>query len=276
MICGPYWAGAGTPSGASVLVSQPQPHFTVSIWCSVTSAFTGGMSMTWRRSVPVTSPRRRDFPQPPHRSGRCFTTLSGWSLSCIVAPSWPSGRPGFRPDFPRSDFGAGFARPSDDGGCPEGSLIAYHLAAESDPQRHPGQAFAPGMLDAGVLTAAFTLLTARPDRSGQDPLASLVTGIPPAVPSSWRPASPALVSRITRARDPWLRPADRLRHATTLPVPRVPDPRAPGTPDLAARAARLPDQFWPDWAVRLTDDPASSSHDKLLPAALIALPHPGP
>jgi len=133
------------------------------------------------------------------------------------------------------------------------------------------------MLDAGVLTAAFTLLTARPDPSGHDPLASLVTGIPPgtvppAIPSSWRPASPALGSRIARARDPWLRPADRLRHATTLPVPRMPVPRPPGTPDLAAaRAARLPDQLWPDWAVRLTDDPASSSHDKFLPAALIAL-----
>ena len=38
-----------------------------------------------------------------------------------------------------------------------------------------------------------------------------------------------------------------------------------------------PAQRWPDWAVRLTDDPASSSHDKFLPAALIALllPHSG-
>jgi hypothetical protein len=72
--------------------------------------------------------------------------------------------------------------------------------------------------------------------------------------------------------------ADRLRHATTLPVPRTPAPRPPGAPDLAAaRAARLPDQLWPDWAVRLTGDPASSSHDKFLPAALIALllPHSG-
>jgi hypothetical protein len=139
------------------------------------------------------------------------------------------------------------------------------------------------MLDAGALTAAFTLLTSRPGPSGQDPLGSLATGVPPGtvpptIPSSWRPASPALAARITRARDPWLRPADRLRHATTLPVPRTPAPRPPGTPDLAAaRAARLPDQLWPDWAVRLTDDPASSSHDKLLPAAMTALllPHSG-
>src|ERR1700691_863589 len=163
------------------------------------------------------------------------------------------------------------------------TLTAYHLAAENGPQHHAGHAFAPGMLDAGALTAAFTLLTARPGPSGQDPVASLVTGVPPgavppAIPSSWRPASPALAARITRARDPWLRPADRLRHATTLPLPCTPAPRPPGTADLAAaRAARLPDQLWPDWAVRLTDDPASSSHEKLLPAALIALllPHSG-
>jgi hypothetical protein len=68
------------------------------------------------------------------------------------------------------------------------------------------------MLDAGVLTAAFTLLTARPDPSGQDPLASLVAGtppgtVPPAIPSSWHPASPALAARMAHARDPWLRAA---------------------------------------------------------------------
>jgi hypothetical protein len=137
------------------------------------------------------------------------------------------------------------------------------------------------MLEAGVLTTAAALLAARPDPGGHDPLASLVTGIspgtvPPAIPSSWRPASPALAARVARVRDPWLSPADRLRHATTLPVPRTPAPRPPGASDLAAvRAARLPDQLWPDWAVRLSDDPASSRHDKFLPAALIALllPH---
>jgi hypothetical protein len=163
------------------------------------------------------------------------------------------------------------------------ALIAYHLAAESSPRRRPGQAFAPGMLDEGVLTTAFSLLTAHPDGSGHDPLARLVTGVPPgtvppAIPSSWRPASPALGTRIARARDPWLRPADRLRHATTLPVPRTRAPRPSGVPDLAAaRAARLPDQLWPDWAVRLTGDAAASRHDKFLPAALIALllPHSG-
>jgi hypothetical protein len=39
------------PGAHDPLPVQPQAHFTVSIRCSVTSAFTGGMSMTWRRSV---------------------------------------------------------------------------------------------------------------------------------------------------------------------------------------------------------------------------------
>jgi hypothetical protein len=159
-------------------------------------------------------------------------------------------------------------------------LTAYHLAADRD-SRRTGQAFTPGVLDSGVLTTAVTLLAARPDPGGDDPLASLVTGIPPgtislAIPSSWRPASPALATRVARARDSWLSPADRLRHATTLPVPRTPAPRPLGALDLAAaRAARLPDQLWPDWAVRLAGGGTSSSHDKFLPAALIALllPH---
>jgi hypothetical protein len=113
MILGPYWTGAVTPSGACAFVSKPHPHFTVSIWCSVVTAFTGGMSMTCRRSTAVTGALFRDFPQQPHRAGRCRTFLSGWSDSSIVAPGWPFGRPGPRPDLPRSDFGAGLASPSD-------------------------------------------------------------------------------------------------------------------------------------------------------------------
>jgi hypothetical protein len=97
----------------------------------VTCAFTGGMSMTCRRSAPVTSPLRRDFPQHEHVFGRCRTTLSGRSLSAIVVPGWPSGRPGFRPDFPRSDFGDGFASPSDDGGFEEFREFAFTCAARA-------------------------------------------------------------------------------------------------------------------------------------------------
>ena len=131
MIRGPYWTGAVTPSGACAFVSQPQPHFTVSIWCSVVTAFTGGMSMTCLRSTAVTGAFLRDFPQQPHLAGRCFTVLSGWSVSCIVAPGWPFGRPGLRPDFPRSDFGAGFAGPSDDGGFEEFREFDFTWAARS-------------------------------------------------------------------------------------------------------------------------------------------------
>ena len=40
--------------------------------------------MTWRRSIAVTGAFFRDFPQQPHLFGRCFTFLSGWS----VTPSW--------------------------------------------------------------------------------------------------------------------------------------------------------------------------------------------
>jgi len=103
----------------------------VSTWCSVTSAFTGGMPVTCRRSTPVTAARRRDLPQPPHRFGRCFTILPGWSDSCIVAPGWPFGRPSLRTDFPRSDFGAGFASPSDDGGLLEFREFDFTRAASS-------------------------------------------------------------------------------------------------------------------------------------------------
>ena len=95
------------------------------------SAFTGGMSMTWRRSTAVTSAPFRDSPQQPHLAGRCRTLLSGWSVSCIVAPGWPFGRPGLRPDFPRSDFGDGFARPSDDGGFEEFREFEATRAARS-------------------------------------------------------------------------------------------------------------------------------------------------
>src|SRR5271165_908435 len=119
MTRGPYWTGAVTPSGAWAFVSHPQPHLTVSIWCSVVTAFTGGMSMTCRRSTAVTGAFFRDFPQQAHFAGRCRTFLPGFSDSSIVAPGWPFGLPGLRPDLPRTDFGAGLAGPSDDGGLLE-------------------------------------------------------------------------------------------------------------------------------------------------------------
>src|SRR6185437_546466 len=131
MIAGPYWTGAVTPSGACAFVSQPHPHFTVSIWYSVVTAFTGGMSMTCRRSTAATGAFFRDFPQQPHLAGRCLTLLSGCSDSSIVTPGWPLGLPGVRPDLPRSDFGAGLASPSDDGGFDEFREVVFTWAARS-------------------------------------------------------------------------------------------------------------------------------------------------
>jgi hypothetical protein len=87
--------------------------------------------MIWRRSTAVTSAPFRDFPQQPHFAGRCRTLLSGWSVSCIAAPGWPFGRPGLRPDFPRSDFGCGLASPSDDGGFEEFREFDFTLAVRS-------------------------------------------------------------------------------------------------------------------------------------------------
>ncbi len=131
MIRGPYWTGAVTPSGACAFVSQPHPHFTVSIWCSVVTALTGGMSVTCLRSTAVTGAFFRDFPQQGHLAGLCFTVLPGCSVSSIVAPGWPFGLPGLRPDLPRSDFGDGFAGPSDDGGFDEFREFVFTWAARS-------------------------------------------------------------------------------------------------------------------------------------------------
>ena len=41
----------------------------MSIWCSVVTAFTGGMSVTCLRSTAVTGAFFRDFPQQEHLAG---------------------------------------------------------------------------------------------------------------------------------------------------------------------------------------------------------------
>ena len=158
------------------------------------------------------------------------------------------------------------------------ALVAFHLATAGEPESRQG--LTPAMLTAGTLTAASALLAGQSRAPARDPLASLAARVTPgitaaAIPHSWAGASPALRTRIARARDQWLPPADRLRHATTLPAARIPGHRPPGHPDIAVtRAARLPGQIWADWAIRLTSDPAIR-HDNFRPAALIALllPH---
>jgi hypothetical protein len=102
------------------------------IRCSVTKArICSGRSTTWRRSVLVTRAPGRPAPQPAHRPGSCQTTSSGRPVISSVAPGCPFGRPGFRPDLPRSDFGAGLARPSDDGGFEEFRGFCPSLARRS-------------------------------------------------------------------------------------------------------------------------------------------------
>jgi hypothetical protein len=159
------------------------------------------------------------------------------------------------------------------------AVIAFHLAASGNPR--PQAAWpTPDMLDAVTIPAAFALLAGPRDDSRPDPLAGLATRIPDdaaptAVPRTWGRASPALRARVAHARDAHIPTIDRLRHATALPGPRVPGPRPPGAPDLAAaRAARLPDQLWPDWALRLTSD-TSVRHERFRSFALVALllPH---
>ena len=72
---GPYCTGAVTPSGASALVLSPQHrHATSTSWCSVTSALTGGISVTCRRSIPVSCAPSRLAPHPEHDRGRCRIT----------------------------------------------------------------------------------------------------------------------------------------------------------------------------------------------------------
>jgi hypothetical protein len=138
-----------------------------------------------------------------------------------------------------------------------------------------------GMLTADTLTTAFTMLHPKPG-GGSDPLAAMVTRIgareaPDAVPAGWDRASPALRARIAHARDPWLTPIERLRHATALAAPAPPAPSRPGDPDPAiTRAIRLPDQIWANWAIRLGSEPGTRPvkfRSRILAALLI--PHSG-
>lgn len=155
------------------------------------------------------------------------------------------------------------------------TLIAVHL---NRGERAKPSNVAYRMPDAAAWTAAFGLFVA-PDPSlpGPDPLAALVAGcfrrrLSRTIPASWQAASPTLVARIARGRHADLTPIERVRYATTLPF-LTPGPRRVTDP-APARAARLPDQLWPAWAIRLTDD---DSHDgSVFRSAMIAallLPH---
>lgn len=130
------------------------------------------------------------------------------------------------------------------------TLIALHL---TQPGIERLRGFTHQLPEPAAFTTAIEL---RSSINTQDRLAAMI-GQPsghntPAVPFSWRTASPALQARIARSRDADLSTADRLRYTTTLPQS-VPRPWCRRDPAVA-RAARLPDQIWSSWALRLVDD----------------------
>ncbi|MDX8143284.1 TniQ family protein [Lentzea sp. BCCO 10_0061] len=154
------------------------------------------------------------------------------------------------------------------------TLIALHFT-QDDVATQRG--FNHRLPDATAFTTAVGILTAPSAGSGQDPLARLVTRCSRgprsrAVPFSWRTASPALITRIARARDTSLTPIERIRYATTLPADTA-RPRGRTDPALT-RARRLPDQLWPVWTIRLVDDDGldGSAFRAALIVALL-LPH---
>jgi hypothetical protein len=80
---------------------------------------------------------------------------------------------------------------------------------------------------------------------------------PTSVTRSWGPSTRVLQAIVLRALDTTLRPSDRLRYRTATPRPEY--PQSDSTADgIDARAAKLPQQLWPAWALRLM--PASGHH----------------
>jgi hypothetical protein len=71
---GPYRTGAVTPSGARPQVTVPQVHSSPIRRCSVTSALTGGISVTCRRITPACSVPARSRSHPAQQDGSCLIT----------------------------------------------------------------------------------------------------------------------------------------------------------------------------------------------------------
>ncbi|MEC3974931.1 helix-turn-helix domain-containing protein [Amycolatopsis sp. H20-H5] len=155
------------------------------------------------------------------------------------------------------------------------TLIAVHLSHGETAQTRGN---ARQMPTAAAWTAAVGLLVAPdPSLSRQDPLGPVVAGsfrrrLSRTIPASWHGSGPTLIARIARGREKNLTPIERIRYATTLPVT-TPRPRRLTDP-AQARAARLPDQLWPAWAIRLTDDDSyDGSVFRSAMAAALLLPH---
>ncbi len=80
---------------------------------------------------------------------------------------------------------------------------------------------------------------------------------PSGVTGSWGACSPVLQAVVLRALDSALRPSDRLRYRTATSHPSYP-PSESAADGIDARAAKLPQQLWPAWALRLM--PPSGYH----------------
>ncbi len=162
------------------------------------------------------------------------------------------------------------------------TVIAFHLAGPGPHDATPRRV-QPHMLRVDTLTAAVGLLTANHHTRASDPLAALVhqhaaSPTARAIPESWRTASPTLTARITHHRDASMTPIERLRYASVLPTPTpTPTPRADldnASDPAIVRAARLPDQIWSAWAVRLiADDTLDPTLFRQAAAVALLLPH---
>ena len=76
---------------------------------------------------------------------------------------------------------------------------------------------------------------------------------PTVMTSNWGATSPNLQRIMLRALDSRLRPLDRLRYRTATPQPRFPrrSPQPTGVGTGSERAAKVPQQLWASWALRL-------------------------
>jgi hypothetical protein len=89
---GPYCTGAFTPYGACALVRAPQPgHSRSIIWCSVTSALTGGISVTCRPAGQAASPRRAWGASPRRADGQdCRDPRRSHAATPAARPAHPA------------------------------------------------------------------------------------------------------------------------------------------------------------------------------------------
>ncbi|MGH2917658.1 MAG: LysR family transcriptional regulator [Solirubrobacteraceae bacterium] len=90
---------------------------------------------------------------------------------------------------------------------------------------------------------------------------------PPALPRSWRAASPALTSVLLQHRDQRLSGSDRLRYRSMTGAGRCPE----GT-DMTVRLRAIPTALWPDWAIRLRPIGIDPNNFRISAAAALCLP----